>query len=317
MLFLITSDEPAAIKLNGRLIGVTSSNDISLESGLQLLLFEAAFVFSGGVSGLLIKNGRDFTGNAEITLFGKDVCAVNFLPPSGGGFYRPVHQLKYYDKIQHKATLFFDGGYFLELECQNNYARMRLPAPLKDAEVRKEIIGKTELVCVLGNIKGKPFRSWYGYNGEYTPAGTFFCQSVKADGDKLIITRKHSDMRAHISETACGYINGVLKAKEAAVTPSLPPPKAKRLIPFAFMEAVFSEAYAEAAEYLNPLHFEGILPAQLKNYFGDFSDVLHNGHDAEYSKYVGLKVKKSENLFAVDYYRFEMTGLLIDNIEKV
>jgi hypothetical protein len=231
------------------------------------------------------------------------------------GFFEPKSQVSFRQgSLYHTATLLYDGIYYIEVESNEYLFKRKIDAELENARIAVENIGGNSLLALYGDLKGKKYCLFIGYDEDYKVLLEERADQVAIEGGFLSLVKEHVNMLRHREEAKYRFDGKKLTLAERKIAPQKKLVKKDRLLPWYFLECVMAGDFDTAISLLAKENYEGIEAVQLENFFGEFDDVLQNIYDERYAPYVGVREKVSPCYAKVAYYRFDIKEGFIENI---
>ncbi len=255
--------------------------------------------------------------DAVITKYSENVFCLKLMPKkySLDGFFKPVSQIRYRQGVTHTATLYYNGIYYIELENENSIYKRKIEEETENVTIKAESAGGGNFAAVYGQAGGKKYCLFFGCGEDYNET-LYYADSCIIDKD---ITLKIScnDMCKNTKEIILSFDGKTFSEKSKKVTASLPVKNIDRLIPYYFLEAVLAENYELAISLLDNNSYGNTQAMQLKNFFGDYCEVLQNRYESAFAKYPAVKHKINDRLYRLKYYDFVVKDGLIENILEI
>jgi hypothetical protein len=309
------------IKINGKIIGGGDEIKTELEkSGIYII--EAAFLrgFKPATLKFCPLNASFDSPQAKLTKFSENAYLLEFILKKvpAEGFFSPVSQLCYKQKgLSHTLTLFFDGFYYAQFENDSILTNKKIYDFAENVTLSTVNLNGETIASVKGRANGKKYCLLAAFNGEDYVFEEIFADIIEENEGRLSISDSLGDMACRLCRRGIEYDGTKFITTEKKFTPQKPFGGAEKLLPYYFLEAVLYKDFPEAIKYLSETNYKDVTAQQLKNFFGDFTEVTQNRYEGSLAKYPAVIRRQTDSFFVASYYDFVIKDGLIENIISV
>jgi len=313
MYFYFSSGYPAVIKINGIYYGQITDTVKQIDLTYQEPPFIEVCSLSPTEKSVffILDDGFLSSPPPSVTITDlKGGYLIKFTPSYFQDGFKVISQERFNDSL---VTVFCENGFKISIETNGDFYAETLKFEFSDLSVERVELFNTPFVFV--RFKGKTnLLSVYKINGNIYKVFSREVADYSADG-RLTTTENLLDMAKHKRVIEWNF-NGesfVVSNCKISKNPDFNPFSInEKLIPFTFIEEL--GVGGDIFEYLNDNVRENA--DKLKGYFGDFVGVMPPPTFRAPDQ-VGLVYKRTENLFFVRYFTFELVDKKISNVKEV
>ena len=223
-----------------------------------------------------------------------------YLKVPAEGFFSPVSQLCYKQKgLSHTLTLFFDGFYYAQFENDSILTNKKIYDFAENVTLSTVNLNGETIASVKGRANGKKYCLLAAFNGEDYVFEEIFADIIEENEGRLSISDSLGDMACRLCRRGIEYDGTKFITTEKKFTPQKPFGGAEKLLPYYFLEAVLYKDFPEAIKYLSETNYKDVTAQQLKNFFGDFTEVTQNRYEGSLAKYPAVIRRQTDSFCGI------------------